>query len=246
MSKVVFIFGAGAAVCTGAPVMSEIHEKAHKLYQRKLLGARMADFDCLNDAIFELQRSQSKIPIDFENLETVLDALEMAQVIGGFPDISAEVASRTSLAIKRLLAAVIESSILFPVKEDSDGVRRIALHEPYAKFLHLLQNCQSSTLNTDINYDILLDFMCTSGGIRYNYCLDGKSPPPNTIRLCKLHGSLNWKRKENGEMECLKLNESLLGDWSAHQDEAKGVRIYHDKLFALRPDTMHNGDRWRP
>lgn len=86
MTNTVFILGAGASRDAGAPLMAGFLDDAYDLWKLRRVGKAANAFEKVFAAIADLQSVHSKSKLDLNNIETVFSALEMARVLGKFPN----------------------------------------------------------------------------------------------------------------------------------------------------------------
>ena len=86
MASVVFILGAGASSHTGAPIMRDFLAVAEKLLRIGQVNEYSDDFERVFEAIGKLQSIHSKFQLDLSNIEVIFNTLEMARIIGKFPN----------------------------------------------------------------------------------------------------------------------------------------------------------------
>ena len=193
MSKVVFILGAGASKTAGAPLMKDFFDRARRFYTNGSVKEFNDDFERVFKAISELQAAHSKASLDVYNLESVFNAFEFAEFLEiNKNNFNSELVS----SLKRVIAATIEQSMVFPVEKSSNKSSQSS-HRTYQKFINLIKlslenNCKVSLLN--FNYDIAPDFELVKQNIKFDYCLNDQELLDNVIPVLKLHGSLNWRK----------------------------------------------------
>ncbi len=197
MSKIVFVFGAGASADAGGPLMSNFIDKAEKVYHNPGELEKKA-FEIFFEALHCLEQVHTKATLDTNNIETVYGAFEMAVLCGhleGFDDKRLE---DLLPAVRTVISRTIEESISF-----IDGRGKIIKINAYSFLIQNLRTISDIWTNVDFityNYDLCLDFILDYYQISFNYCFD--SPTVNNgIPLLKLHGSLNWFRDNDNIRE---------------------------------------------
>lgn len=203
MVENVFILGAGASFGAGAPLMGDFLDRADDLrrYKRDLIDADAFDevFAVQND----LQRVHSKSFLHLDNIEALFGAIEMGNIIG-------QLGSRTDTAILnareslvKLIVQTLEQSIRYPIKRvivsghqsNPNPNYQIEPTGAYQEFSKLLNAMMDVSSVITFNYDVALDFALFNAGYDIDYALaDREQQVDNSIRLLKLHGSLNWAR----------------------------------------------------
>ena len=193
MSKIVFVFGAGASADAGGPLMSNFIDKAGRI-------SHFCDdwekeyFDIFFKALYCLQKVHYKSRLDIDNIESVYGALEMAVLCGHLEGFDNSELDRLLPAVRMVIAKTIEGSISFPNPSDSKPII------PYEEFINSLVsylNTPTSISFLTFNYDLCLEYAFNKYNIKYNYCLD-ETITNDEVPLLKLHGSLNWFLKNEG------------------------------------------------
>lgn len=211
MSSVVFILGAGASKECGAPLMAEFLDVASNLYQTGVVGDKKAHFERVFNAIGLLQAVHSKAQLDLTNIESIFNALDMANLLGKLPGFEAEEIPTLIASLKELIVKTLELTIKFPTSRSSIGAP-----DPYNDFINLIKYLRSDaspqhTVSAiTFNYDISLDMALYKAWIGPNYGIPPYSFHQNPVQLLKLHGSLNWaSRKDSGDAYPLLLDDYL-------------------------------------
>ncbi len=192
----VFILGAGASKQAGAPLMADFLDCASDLLRLKTSGIEEArsEFEDVFDAITELNGIHTKSYLNFDNIEDVFGAIEMALLLKKLGNRKLEEIQRLRESLITLIFKTLEYSIRFPVRK-----RQICPPEPYNLFMHILKLIKGKQPPQDphefafitFNYDLCLDYALYFHSFRFNYCLNGKTQD-SAIPLLKLHGSINW------------------------------------------------------
>lgn len=200
MSSVVFILGAGASKQCGAPLMADFLDVASHLYKTNKVKDRKSEFERVFRAIGSLQAVHSKSQLDLTNIESIFTALDIASILGKLPDTEPNEIQKVIRALKELIVMTLELTIKFPSVKSHIGVP-----VPYDEFSKLLKYLRDEAFPSHtvsvitFNYDIAVDMALFRAGMGPDYGI-----PPNTshqrpVPLLKLHGSLNWASRENGE-----------------------------------------------
>jgi hypothetical protein len=188
MSETVFIVGAGVSKKAGAPLMKDFLDVADKL--RKRCKPPDDDFELVFRGKDALQAVYSKATLDLVNVEAVYAAFEMAALLRRLDPLSPEEIQKLPTAMARLIYRTLEDQISFPVIE-----RRVRSPEPYDQIAlltrdHIREHNRTNISFITFNYDLCLDFALAMTGIPPDYCLG--EPSHGSVKLLKLHGSLNW------------------------------------------------------
>jgi hypothetical protein len=193
MPTSIFLLGAGASKAAGAPLMAEFLNVARNLRRSGLPTEFHAAFDRVFQAMAALQAVHSKATLDFNNVESLFSAFEVAKTVNKLPGYPPEDIDAVIDALRTLIVVTLERTISFPYSDYTLHTPR-----PYGEFVDLLQRLRQEvqpshkvTLLT-FNYDICIDFALYKQGLDVHYGLDGTSGDGASIPLLKLHGSLNW------------------------------------------------------
>lgn len=201
MPTSVFLLGAGASRDAGAPLMCEFLSVARDLRRFGLPKEFHAAFDLVFEAMARLQVVHSKATLDFNNVESLFSAFEVAKTLEKLPSYAAEQIDGIIDALKTVIVVTLEHKILFPYK---DGM--LQTPAPYQGFVALLKTLQHEVKPSHrialltFNYDICIDF-ALQGEFDVHYGLDGTCGDGASIPLLKLHGSLNWT--ENADTKAI-------------------------------------------
>ena len=193
MAKNVFILGAGASKEAGAPLMAEFLDVSRDLLASGAIEetSDKESFQKVFKAIQQFRAIHYKSYIDLDNIEAVFGAFEMARLLKGSVNYSAEEIENIIKSIKILISKTIERTMEYPV----EGAR-ILPSPTYDAFANLVaqlgdENGKYTSSVLTFNYDLGLDVALYSHRIGVDYAL----PPDGnlgTFKLLKLHGSLNW------------------------------------------------------
>ncbi|MBW0434922.1 SIR2 family protein [Leptospira yasudae] len=204
MSKFIFILGAGASAESGAPVMSNFQQQAERVHNENGLDKQW--FDLVIRAQGYLQGAMAKANLDIHNIEHIFTAFEMAKIFGKLGDLSFEETQKLPNAMRRYIIDTLEHSIEFPAQQTS-----FTPTEPYigfVKYLKILLDKSFIKSWSDIaiisfNYDLCTEIALDSEHIPYDYCLENEISK-DSIKILKLHGSINWSVNEEGKVEFIK------------------------------------------
>lgn len=195
--RTVFILGAGASAHAGAPLMGNFFEVAARLQRDGLLRAVQADIDVVEKVRLWFQRAQSWGWIDIGNIEAILSALEVADVLGVMQNDAID-ARAAIKSMQRFIAAVLEQQIVLPGSIADNGWASIRASDAYQELSGIIASlakhphCGPGEFGfITFNYDILLDIALAASDVSIDYCLNG-TPDQRKLPLCKLHGSLHW------------------------------------------------------
>ena len=198
MSNVVFILGAGCSKLAGAPLMREFLDTASYLHSTGKVQAKSEHFERVFKAIGSLQAVHSKAQLDLYNIESIFNALEIANTIEKLPGYASDEIPKVIDSLKEVIVATLENTVIFPPIGEGIGIPR-----PYDHFMEVLSyiSNEASPHRTasiiTFNYDIAIDIALYKSRIAYDYCIDKKDC--TVMPLLKLHGSLNWasRRRDN-------------------------------------------------
>jgi hypothetical protein len=207
MAKNVFILGAGASKEAGAPLMAEFLDVARNLLASGEIreGRDKTSFEKVFEAIRRFRDIHYKSYIDLDNIEAVFGAFEMARLLKGSVRYSPEEVDILIKGIKTLISKTIELTMKYPL-----NMLRISANPTYASFAELLAKlgAESGKYKSSVltfNYDLGMDVaFYANREIRVDYAIPGDNEtegPINanrpTLKLLKLHGSLNWGKCSN-------------------------------------------------
>jgi hypothetical protein len=214
---IVFILGAGASTESGIPVMQNFLDCTDKIIQN------LSYFDRLDDELNEsykdiietrkvLNQIYHKSNIDLDNIEHLYCALVMASTFGSLGKWNVRIINKKIKNLEYIIIRTIEESMILGTNNYIPEYPK-----PYNYFLDLIIELQYKYPTTDIsvitfNYDLAFEISHmiktkeTKNIRNYNYCLDGKSRNYETIKLLKLHGSLNWADMGNNELKYFDVN----------------------------------------
>jgi hypothetical protein len=210
MAEVVFVLGAGASVESGAPVMTNFLDVAEDLLRSDQCGDDKASFEHVFKCIAALKSVHAQLALDTNNLETVFSAFEMGAMVGRLGTLtSADEIARAMPAMARLITRTLMQTVRFPVRD-----RSIRAPWAYENFVSLLQRIKNPTAGTQraargpkgissvitLNYDLALDYALYREGMQPAYWLSDEMHPSGSIKVLKLHGSLNWGRCRCGKV----------------------------------------------
>lgn len=194
MSKNVIIFGAGASLMAGVPVMNNFFDKAEDLYSAGKFGEDKdliaKTFQCIDF----LQKVYSKSNIDLRNLEQVFGLIELGSLLDLRYDQKESFFNEYRNSIVKLIIKTIEESVVYKDKQEFIG--------DYLVISKLIsQGKLHETTFISFNYDCCLDLTLAKNNLSFRYCLmdDHKNDgfyshrsEVETLKILKLHGSLNW------------------------------------------------------
>ena len=191
MAKTVFVFGAGASVTSGTPLMKGFIDSADDLRSDPTSGVSHEDFGLFFDVLQNrLPQLHSKSVVELGNIESVFGIVEMARLAGRLPLTDPGEIERVSSATRRVLADTIELRCRF-----KRGLDKWMPPRDYLSIVgwiereRLAQQAGEVAL-VSFNYDVALDFALHFSLVPADYCLGDQQHA--TVPLLKLHGSLNW------------------------------------------------------
>ena len=174
--------------------MAEFLSVARRLWQTGKVREYDEAFKTVFDAMAELQAVHSKSTLDFNNVESLFSAVELAKTIGKFPNRTVQQIDGILDALKIVIVATLEKTILFPSLDRGS----FSAPRPYSEFVSLVRELRETarpphrTGILTFNYDVCVDVALYFEGLDAHYGLDGTSGDGAAIPLLKLHGSLNW------------------------------------------------------
>lgn len=199
MAKTVLIFGAGASVDAGVPIMKNFLDRAEKLHKKSKSSIQPEKFERVFKTLSNMQQIQSKARFDLVNIESVFAGIEFGGLLGvNFSQDSDIGIVRDSFVY--LIFRTIELTTKYVRHKD-----HLEIAGPYTKFMKFLQEYAETERNDSIaivtfNYDIVLDLLIYNTGLFADYGLPSYRANPS-IPLYKLHGSISWgKCSECGQI----------------------------------------------
>ena len=212
MAKLAFILGAGASAEGGCPVMSNFLATARRIASEMPDSDYARHYRTVHQVQQQLQRANVKAKLDFENIESILTAIEMGQTVGALGDFDDGQLQIQRTALLELIARTVDATQRMRIQRPSGGKLPLVATGPtdYQALAAVLFSLLRSRYDHSVdiitfNYDIGLEIALASQWIKYTYCLpgvedferlDGAGAPEKLVRLCKLHGSLNWIRAD--------------------------------------------------
>lgn len=237
MSRVVFIFGAGASVTAGGPLLWDFLDVAESL-GRTLDPAARQPFDLVFKAYAALQPLHAKANLPYDNIEALFAAFEMAALCDKFPGLDEAERMRLIPSLKAVIAKTLDRTITFWLSAGG----QLQPPEPYATLASQLRQVFEDRPVTfsmmTFNYDLALDYALEYQGWRPSYYLG--EAQENGVPLLKLHGSLNWvQARPSGPVIACPLQRFFTGrQWIPHPEGLRqGIQLrFLDWLPSFRPD----------
>lgn len=187
--KSVFIFGAGASRAAGAPLMSDFLDKASDLMVRgpRELKESQNHFENVFNAISDLRTVHHKSFLDFDNIETVFGAIEMALLLRKLGNLKPNEIEDLRSSLVTLIFKTLEYSITYHLDE-YNRPKPPAAYDEFANIIKKFQrnekNGSTSTTHNfsyiTFNYDVCLDLTLDHVGQAYDYHLRGTALPRNS------------------------------------------------------------------
>jgi hypothetical protein len=193
----VFLLGAGASKAAGAPLMAEFLTAAKNLRRFGLATEYHKSFDLVFKAMAALQAIHSKSTLDFNNVESLFSAFEVAKTLDKLPGFESEAIDEIIDSLKTVIVVTLEQTIKFPCNGTS--IHAPLPYEPFAELVKTLLRKVVPSHQVAIltfNYDICIDYALYQRDFQVHYGLDGKLGDGASVPLLKLHGSLNWTENE--------------------------------------------------
>jgi hypothetical protein len=193
MAKNVFILGAGASKEAGAPLMAEFLDVARDLLASgELMESRDKEsFQKVFEAISRFRIMHYKSYMDLDNIEAVFGAFEMARLLKGSVNYSAEEVETIIKGIRTLISKTIELTMKYPLK--GSVISADTTYDFFAKLVKKLgsESGKYASSVLTFNYDLGLDVAFYCHGVKIDYALP-QDDDRGTFKILKLHGSLNW------------------------------------------------------
>jgi len=169
----VFILGAGFSAAAGVPLTGPLLEAAMKKFSAECLGVFAQVDGYAKESIPLMSGEVDYCQIDFSDLCTFLEYVELREYGGG--ERWSDAGSREKLGLRFYLSKTLVEHT--PRAEDIPP-----LNLDFARQLH------ERDIVISFNWDGLLEVALQRLGKPYSYNF-----ADNAIKLCKLHGSINWR-----------------------------------------------------
>jgi len=172
-----FILGAGFSAAAGVPLTNKLLPLAMEKFRNEYPGlfARVDNYahECVSllDGESPVDHSRSDF---FQRLCTFLEYIELREYAGG--ERWSDNGSREKLALRYFLAKTL-------AEHTPEGGNIPELYIRFAEQLH------AGDIIITFNWDGLLENALNKVGKPYTYDFSGDA----SIKLCKLHGSINWR-----------------------------------------------------
>ena len=173
----VFILGAGFSAAAGVPLTAALLEKTMNKFSAECPGIFCHVDGYARESIEDVDSEVDYATINFAGLCTFLEYMELREYGGG--ERWTNSGSREKLALRFYLAKTIAEHT--PSEKE--------LPELYVDFAGQLHK---RDIVISFNWDGLLEVTLQKLGMPYTYNFSNK----NAIKLCKLHGSINWRLDE--------------------------------------------------
>lgn len=243
---VVFVLGAGASRCAGAPLMNDFFRRAKKLHKSGKLKFDAKKYAFLIDDVRGslLSSCNIKSNVDIDNLEDVYSAIEMVRLIDGIKnkkhDFSRNDAEQAIAYMQELIQIVLETSITF--KKSGTMVEPPAPYNEIAKVLdeYRLKNKFPISVIT-FNYDVLMEYAFAYTKVHYTYGFEYFRDNYPRINLYKLHGSLNWGTLPGtGNIDFIPIDEeeimNMAKEYEHIRDNVKGINLHFGEDYWSKRD----------
>jgi len=236
MADTVFILGAGASFEAGAPLMSNFLDVADDLMYKGAVNRNLKSFKNVFHMISNLQLVHAKSFLDTYNIEDLFGAIEMARIIKNLNGKSIEEIEELRNDLITVISQTLSKCISFPFIDN-----KIKPPQTYQNFVSMIEKMEQKPSIITFNYDIALDYTLLFNHFNIDYCLHENSnlnysPITNTIRLLKLHGSLNWGKCK----KCSEIVDYNIGSYLSNMTQYRPIwdeRIYispNDQLSHLK------------
>lgn len=217
----VFILGAGFSAAAGVPLTATLLQSAMDMFARECPGLFERVDGYARESVDQLEGALDYSNIDFSEFCTFLEYVELREYGGG--ERWKGTGSREKLALRYYIAKTLMANTPVPS----------AVPDLYLEFADQLHQ---GDIIISFNWDSLLEVALERLGKPYTYNFSDQ----DAIKLCKLHGSVNWRL---GEPENLHGSVDTLG-WRS-LEFTKGMmdkEIYHAPAL-LSPATW---ERYEP
>ncbi len=116
--------------------------------------------------------------------------------------------------MRHVIWRTLEQNIRFEPDTNGQWQGPFMSPRPYGEFVKLLRDsrAQGGKLSKQVavitfNYDLCLDYALYSHGLQPDYRLDDAPPADPSVKLLKLHGSLNWAKCNCGNIRAWHLSD---------------------------------------
>ncbi len=169
--------------------MIDFLDEARKILRENKLSY-MWPFAAFFDALPTLQRTYAESNLDLANVETILSALEIGQLLS-FKAHKVESCYSLADSLRYIMVHTLEERLRFT----PTGMGLRSPH-PYDEFVELLAELRAhyglhASCVITFNYDVGVDFALQSR-FDIDYALPKTSGRGDSFTLLKLHGSMNW------------------------------------------------------
>lgn len=233
MNNIVFILGAGASHHCGGPLMSDFLDIAKDLYLTGKITAKSEreSFELVFQKIGDLQSVFSKANLDNTNIESIFSAFEFANTIKKLPGTNSADIPNVIKALKEVIIFTLEAVINYDYREEESLPVASDEYLKFAYFVRHLRESSNPKYNVSVitfNYDIAVDLALEQSGMKVNYAFDDSDHRDNLVYLHKLHGSLNWF-KRNGENNISQLYPGNLLEMYKNGNNRELLKYRNDK-----------------
>lgn len=213
----VFILGAGFSDAAKIPLTAQLLQKTMKKFSVECPGLYERVNDYVQQSIANVGKEVDYSTVGLSDLCTFLEYIELREYGGG--ERWSNAGSREKLALRFYLAKTI-------AEHTPSGMNLPNLYIDFASQLH------EGDIVISFNWDGLLEVALHKLGKPYTYNFDGE----NAIKLCKLHGSINWrldKPKKFGDLintlgwKPLKFTEGILDTEIYHTPHLLNYRTWN-------------------
>lgn len=211
MRNVTLILGAGASFNYKAPLMKDFYRVAIELFTTENNSNLIDHYKVVFSFMDLLQKSQAKANLDLHNVEQVYTALEMARMLN-LESLKVKGVSwaRMEESMRYFLTKTIESRVKLPISDnfykpvrDYDEPMFLdggSTNEDLAQAIEHVTTLKEFGWGVTIitfNYDLVIESLLATHGLEADYGLGSERLSPFTsVPLLKLHGSINWERKD--------------------------------------------------
>lgn len=199
--------------------MSNFFSTAERLYHKGQLGTFSKHFECIELIRNYLRNRQIKMQFDLDNMEQVFSCIDMGIALGGLGEIDSDQLRNARDSFVRLTCCVLDSTQQVVVSRDPN-TQRETLQGPsgYNEMLSLCKEAakQQPSYKTSVitfNYDVGVETAIITNGLepispsdRPDAFSEWKQSTvlgssASVLPVCKLHGSLHWRRQGNRGIE---------------------------------------------
>ena len=230
--KTVYVLGAGASHHTGIPLLGDFLFTARLILESNRTIRYKNAFDLVFSWIDAMRGSSYYVELDLNNLEHIFSLAEMERQIN--PAENNDIVKE----LRYLISETIDNTCQIEFNGDNFPPDKV-----YGQFVNKLQELNEARMKTSsgsesafdadavitFNYDVMLDNALHYHSLKAQYFLNSEPVTPSlpgTVKLLKLHGSINWGQCQTcaeGKRDLTILSPIPVGPGYTHVGRTKPV-----------------------